>query len=111
MIGGIDVIPALASTFAEITFIDTSAFMNALHRQRLYFSNEGKFKKLKTETEDGEPVDDLLRSNIGFMRQRIESLINEARMGLAPYNELMQESPETAPSEPAEPASALDDVH
>ncbi|WP_216073550.1 hypothetical protein, partial [Acinetobacter baumannii] len=45
MIGGINAIPVLAPAFDRLTYIDTSAFMNSVYRQRLYLNNEGKMKK------------------------------------------------------------------
>ncbi|RTL50058.1 MAG: hypothetical protein EKK40_13770 [Bradyrhizobiaceae bacterium] len=76
MIGGMTAIPALARAFSRVTYIDTSAFMNAVHRQRLYLNNEGKMKKISELTLMGQPVDDLLVENIATMRARIETLLN-----------------------------------
>jgi hypothetical protein len=45
MVGGVTAIPALAPVYAGITYIDTSSFMNALHRQRLYLTNAQHVKK------------------------------------------------------------------
>jgi hypothetical protein len=75
MIGGLTVLPALAPAFNRVTYIDTSAFMAAMHRQRLYLNNEGKMKKLSELTLIGQPVDSLLVENIATMRARIESLL------------------------------------
>jgi hypothetical protein len=76
MIGGINAVPALAPAYARITYIDTSAFMNSVHRQRLYVSNDGKIKKIAELTLTGQPIDDLLVENIATMRGRIETLLN-----------------------------------
>lgn len=75
MIGGLTVLPALAPAFNRVTYIDTSAFMAAMHRQRLYLNNEGKMKKLSELTLIGQPVDSLLAENIATMRARLESLL------------------------------------
>jgi hypothetical protein len=74
MIGGITVLPALAAAFNRVTYIDTSAFMATMHRQRLYLNNEGKMKKAAEFTLTGQPVDGLFLENIATMRARIESL-------------------------------------
>jgi hypothetical protein len=76
MIGGINSIPALAPTYDRVTYIDTSAFMNSIHRQRLYFGKDGKLKKISELTLTGQPIDDLLVENIATMRRRIETLVN-----------------------------------
>jgi hypothetical protein len=76
MIGGITVLPALAATFNRVTYIDTSAFMATMHRQRLYLNNEGKMKKAAEFTLTGQPIDGLFRENIATMRARIESLLS-----------------------------------
>ena len=76
MIGGINAIPVLAPAFGRVTYIDTSAFMNSVHRQRLYRNNEGKMKKMAELTLTGQPIDDLLVENLATMRARVESLLN-----------------------------------
>jgi hypothetical protein len=79
MVGGVNAIPMLAAAFNALTFIDTSAFINAVQRQRLYLNNHGKIEKVDVQTEEGAPLDELLRSNIQIMRNRIEKLVTEAR--------------------------------
>lgn len=76
MIGGINAIPVLAPAFGRVTYIDTSAFMNAVHRQRLYLNNEGVMKKIPELTLIGQPIDDLLVENLATVRGRVESLLN-----------------------------------
>jgi hypothetical protein len=76
MIGGINAIPALAPAYTRVTYIDTSAFMNSIHRQRLYLGNDGKMKKIAEPTLTGQPIDDLLVENIATMRARVETLLN-----------------------------------
>jgi hypothetical protein len=75
MIGGMIVLPALAAAFNRVTYIDTSAFMNSVHRQRLYFGNDGKMKKVSEQTRKGHPIDELLAENIATMRAQIERLL------------------------------------
>jgi hypothetical protein len=76
MIGGITAIPVLAPAYDRMTYIDSSAFMNSVHRQRLYLDNECKMRKIPELTLAGEPIDDLLVENIAIMRWRVESLIS-----------------------------------
>jgi hypothetical protein len=79
MIGGTTSIPALAPAYAGLTFVDTSSFMNALHRQRLYMTNAQQVKKRSERTRKNAPVDALLTSNIEVMKARIQGLISESR--------------------------------
>jgi len=78
MVGGITAIPILALAYAKLTYIDTSAFMNSVYRQRLFLANDGKIKKRPQLTPTGQPIDDLLVENIATMRSRVESLISGA---------------------------------
>lgn len=75
MIGGITVLPVLAKAFDRVTYIDTSAFMNTMHRQRLYLGNDGKMKKTSEFTLDEQPLDGLLLENLATMRSRIYALV------------------------------------
>jgi hypothetical protein len=72
MIGGMMALPRLASAFSRVTYIDSSAFMNSVHRQRLYVGNDGKMKKVSELTLIGQPIDDLLIDNLATLRSRIE---------------------------------------
>lgn len=78
MIGGITSVPTLTAAYAKVTYIDTSAFMGALHRQRLYLTNDGKIRKTPQLTLTGQPVDGVLTDNIAVMQARVERLINGA---------------------------------
>lgn len=75
MIGGMTVLPVLAASFSRVTYIDTSAFMNSVYRQRLYLGNDGKMKKVSELTMTGQPIDDLLVENLATMRARVESFL------------------------------------
>ncbi|MBV9984924.1 hypothetical protein [Bradyrhizobium sp.] len=75
MIGGIAVLPQLAAAFERVTYIDTSAFMNSVYRQRLYLGNDGKMKKYPELTLNGQPIDGLLVENLATMKARIESFL------------------------------------
>jgi hypothetical protein len=106
MVGGFSAIPILAPAYAKLTFIDTSAFMKAMHRQRLIAGNDGNVLGVTESTSPGAPVDALLVRNIEVMRARVEYIINESRSrqsqtGILP----MQEIPETDSSEQAGPVS------
>lgn len=108
MLGGLPAIPVLAPAYAKLTFIDTTAFMKALYRQRLVVGNEGNILGVTDPTEPGLPVDDLLAHNIETMRAYVERLINASRQtASAGGNAPRQESPETALSAPEPPALAL----
>ena len=105
MIGGLPAISDLAPAYAKLTYIDTTAFMKAVYRQRAIAGNEGVLW-LADPTEHGEPVDGLLAHNIEVMRHYVERLINESRLtrpegGSAP----MPEIPENEPSAPARPVA------
>ena len=76
MIGGITAIPTLTPAYSKVTYVDTSAFMNAIYRQRLYFADDGKMRKVRELTLNGQPIDDLLAENIATMRLRIERLLS-----------------------------------
>lgn len=75
MIGGIPALPALSAAFARVTYVDTSAFMTAMHRRRLYLSSDGKMKKAAELTLNGQSLDGLLSENLSTMRGRVESLL------------------------------------
>jgi hypothetical protein len=66
----------LALAYNQVTYIDTSAFMNSIHRQRLHLGNDGKMKKISELTLTGQPIDDLLVENIATMRARVERLFS-----------------------------------
>jgi hypothetical protein len=107
MVGGLPAIPILAPAYAKLTFIDTTAFMKAMHRQRLVAGNEGNVLGIADPTERGEPVDDFLAHNIAIMRDYVERLVNASRQitqagGSAPR----QGIPESAPSAPEPPVSS-----
>lgn len=72
MIGGMTALPILASAFARVSYIDTSAFMNAVHRQRLYLASDGKVKKRGELTRRGQAIDGLFVDNLATMRTRVE---------------------------------------
>jgi Domain of unknown function (DUF4417) len=78
MIGGFRSLPLMVPAYAKVTYIDTTAFMGAVHRQCL--TEESGVLSKKTElTGAGEPIDDLLAANVEFMRRRVDHIINASR--------------------------------
>lgn len=76
MIGGTTALRRLAPEYDRVTYIDSSAFMNSVHRQRLYLNNDNKMKKVSELTLTWQAIDDLLVENIATMRTRVERLIS-----------------------------------
>lgn len=83
MVGGMTAIPVLAPAYARLTYIDTSAFMGAVYRQRLYLANDGKIRKAAELTLADQPIDDLLVQNVAVMQARVESLVSAAYLSPA----------------------------
>jgi hypothetical protein len=111
MIGGIASLPAMAVAFDRLTYIDTTPFMTALHRHKLFEGNDGKLIRSPERTESGKPVDALFRRNIDVMRARVERIINEARHAAEPLHiEPKPGTPEKSPSDLTGPASGLVEV-
>ncbi len=107
MIGGLPAISLLAPAYEKLTFIDTSAFMKALYRQRLVTGNEGNMLAIAEPTKPGAPVDALLAHNIEIMRAHVERLISESRLSCSLTDKAQtRESPETDSSALAAPVSA-----
>jgi hypothetical protein len=106
MIGGSLSLLELAKAYDAITYIDTKPFMKALHRQRLYASNEGTIKGRTELTEAGEPVDALLGDNIVFMRRKIEAILSDARQpvasgGTSPTRKALGSAPSVPSAQPS----------
>jgi len=109
MVGGLPAIPTLASAFASLSFIDTSAFMKAMHRQRIMEGHDGKLKPAAELTEVGAPLDDLLARNIEVMRAYVERLVNASRaMALEDRTAPISRSPDKTASARAAPSSNSD---
>ena len=80
MVGGISALPVLVPHYrGGVIYIDTTAFMGTLHRQRLFEGNDGKISKVPELTATGAPLDDLFIRNIEVMRRRVERIISESR--------------------------------
>jgi hypothetical protein len=77
MIGGKMAIPTLASAYAKLTYVDTSAFMSSVYRQRLVRVDRAKVLKVPELTLTGQTIDGLLAENIATMRSLIEDLISD----------------------------------
>jgi hypothetical protein len=64
MRGGVELIPGLATAFARVTFIDTSAFMKTMKRRRAVVEESGKLQWTAAPTKVGAPLDGLLHENV-----------------------------------------------
>ena len=80
MVGGMSALAKLVPEYqGGVIYIDTSAFMGTMHRQRLFECSHGKLNKVTQLTSAGELLDDLLVRNTGVMRRRVERMISESR--------------------------------
>jgi hypothetical protein len=70
--GGLTALGRLSETFAEVTFIDTAAFVRAQRRRRGSWTDTGLVWE-QSLTPKGHPVDDLFDANILAMEHRIKS--------------------------------------
>jgi hypothetical protein len=78
--GGVELIPALAGVFANVTFIDTSAFMRTMKRRRVVLTEGGKLRWRAAPTEIGAPLDDLLNENVVSVTAWIRSQFPTMRL-------------------------------
>jgi hypothetical protein len=62
--GGVELLPALARSYSNVTFIDTAAFMRTMKRRRAVVTEAGKLSWRPAPTDIGIPVDDLLNHNV-----------------------------------------------
>jgi hypothetical protein len=62
--GGVELLPALARSYSNVTFIDTAAFMRTMKRRRAVVTEAGKLSWRPAPTDIGMPVDDLLNHNV-----------------------------------------------
>jgi hypothetical protein len=107
MVGGLQAIPTLAPAYDKTTFIDTSAFMKSMYRQRLVAGNEGNVLGTPDPTERNAPVDALLAHNVEIMRAHVERLISESRLrALSSGTSPTQGTHENGSSAQAAPASS-----
>ena len=76
------VLPSLADAFADVTFLDTNAFMKSVYRQRGTLGADGKVTWCKSPTQRKEPVDELLDHNWAVVRECVgRALESGARNG------------------------------
>ncbi|MBD3814273.1 MAG: hypothetical protein IE917_19025, partial [Betaproteobacteria bacterium] len=61
--GGADVLPVLATAFADLTVLDTSIFMKTMMRQRAYPKTNATLGWRGAPTAQGAPVDELFAAN------------------------------------------------
>jgi hypothetical protein len=77
--GGIDLLPKLASAFANVTFIDTAAFMRTLMRRQATIEESGRLSWSSAPTEVGVPLDSLLEHNVATVEKWICSQLSPSR--------------------------------
>lgn len=107
MVGGILALPRLAPAFSTLTYIDTSAFMKAVYRQRLREGNDLEIVVSTELTEAGAPIDEMLASNANVMRRLVERTINVSRLNaLHAGSERKLETPGKVTSATTAPISA-----
>lgn len=71
--GGIEVLPILAASFAQVTVLDTSSFMKAMMRQLATVNGHLGWSSAPTVT--GAPVDDLLAHNVSAIQSWIGNIV------------------------------------
>ncbi|MPZ35271.1 MAG: DUF4417 domain-containing protein [Rhodospirillales bacterium] len=62
--GGIEVLPILAGAFNEVVYIETSAFMKTMKRQRAVLTGNARLKWENLPTPIGAELDDLFEENV-----------------------------------------------
>jgi hypothetical protein len=71
--GGWDLIPRLSRVFTRVVFIDTSAFMKTMKRQRAVLTEGGKLLWRAAPTAVGAPLDDLLSENVASVTRWMQN--------------------------------------
>ena len=74
--GGIEVVSRLASSFAQVTVLDTTSFFKTMMRKRA--SLNGRLDWLPAPTDAGAPVDDLLAENLLAVQNWIGKALDSA---------------------------------
>lgn len=67
----LEVLPRLTDAFADVTFLDTNAFMKSVHRQRGNLGADGRVTWCKSPTPRNEPVDELLEHNWALVQESV----------------------------------------
>jgi len=73
--GGRPVLPRLSRAFSDLVYIDTNAFLKAIHRQRLSYSGNVGLSECPNPTAPSAPLDALLASNAEAMSRSIEAAL------------------------------------
>lgn len=73
--GGADVLPVLATAFADLTVLDTSIFMKTMMRQRAYPKTNATLGWRGAPTAQGAPVDELFAANCRTVEAWVRDLI------------------------------------
>jgi hypothetical protein len=79
--GGIDVLRMLIDAFARISVIDTSSFLKAIKRQKV-FVKDGRLSDSFSPTAIGRPVDSLFLENVKTIGTWLQHIIKSAQHDL-----------------------------
>lgn len=77
MRGGIELLPPLGKAFANITVLETSAFMKTMKRQRATVEGNSRIVWSSCPTEHGIALDDLFEFNVATTRDMISMLCDD----------------------------------
>ena len=80
----LEVLPSLADAFADVTFLDTNAFVKSVHRQRGTLGADGRVTWCKSPTRRNEPVDELLEHNWALVRKSVGGALGSQRQNGGP---------------------------
>ena len=79
--GGLEVLPLLVRSFAEVTVLDASIFMKTINRQRAYPKSNSSLGWTKFPTELGAPLYDLFAGNCQTVETWLGDLITSSVEG------------------------------
>jgi len=77
--GGLEKLPALARSYAGLTFLDTTVFMKTMMRQRAYPKSDATLGWRGSPTEPGAPVDSLFAENWRIRESWVSDFITASR--------------------------------
>lgn len=72
--GGLEILPILASAFDRVVYLETSAFMKTMKRQRAMLSGNASIKWDNLPTPAGADLDDLFEENVRLTSELIRVL-------------------------------------
>jgi hypothetical protein len=70
--GGGRKLDTLRQHFAQVTLVETDAFVRTIHRRKAYLTEAGRLKWAKCATPIGAPIDDLFAHNVSLVRSAYE---------------------------------------